>query len=60
MEKASSAPSEKLAHSLQVIVIIIALLYVGQNVLIPLAFGGLIAVLLISPSNFLEKRAFQG
>src|SRR6476620_9653425 len=37
---------------------ILALLYVGQEILKPIAFSALIALLLISPSRFFERQGF--
>lgn len=56
----STAPSvaTKLAHKLQIVFITILLLYFGQMVLIPLAFAGLIALLLIPVCNFFERQGF--
>ncbi len=45
----------KLSHSLLSIALILLLMYLGQNILIPLAFAGLLSILLITPCNHLEK-----
>ncbi len=49
----------KLVNPLLCVAIILALLYVGQEVLIPLAFSVLFSILLISPCRFFEKRGLN-
>ena len=48
----------KMVNPLLCFVLILAILYVGQDILKPLAFSGLIALLLVSPSKFFERRGF--
>jgi predicted PurR-regulated permease PerM len=45
----------KLSHSLISIVLIGLIMYLGQSILVPLAFAGLFAIILMSPCNRLEK-----
>jgi putative permease len=49
----------KLSHSLLTVFIILFLLYEAENILMPLAFGGLFSILLITPAGFLERRGFS-
>lgn len=46
----------RLSNSLLSIALILFLMYVGQSILIPLAFANLLAILLMSPCNRLEKQ----
>lgn len=46
----------KLSHSLISIVLIFVILYLGQNIFVPLAFAGLFSIMLMTPCDFLEKR----
>lgn len=48
----------KLVNPLLVLIIVFALLYLGQEILKPLAFSGLMALLLISPCRFFENQGF--
>jgi predicted PurR-regulated permease PerM len=48
----------KLVNPLLCVIIILALLYVGQEILKPLAFACLIALLLLSPCKFFERQGF--
>src|SRR5689334_1160180 len=48
----------KLVNPLLCIIIVLALLYVGQEILKPLAFSCLIALLLISPARYFERQGF--
>lgn len=48
----------KLVNPLLCTIILFALLYFGQDILKPLAFAGLIALLLITPCRFFEKQGF--
>jgi predicted PurR-regulated permease PerM len=48
----------KLVNPLLCIIIILALLYAGQEILKPFAFACLIALLLVSPSRSLERQGF--
>ena len=46
----------KLSHSLLAIVLILLIMYLGQSILIPLSFAGLLAIILIGPSDYFEKQ----
>jgi len=48
----------KLVNPLLCFIIVFALLYFGQEILKPLAFSCLIALLLISPCRFFERQGF--
>src|SRR5215218_3331978 len=48
----------KLVNPLLCLVMVLALLYVGQEILKPLAFSMLVALLLLSPCKFFEKQGF--
>jgi predicted PurR-regulated permease PerM len=48
----------KLVNPLLCVIIILALMYVGQDILKPLAFACLIALLLLSPCKFFEHQGF--
>jgi predicted PurR-regulated permease PerM len=48
----------KLVNPLLCLIIVFALLYLGQEILKPLAFACLIALLLITPCRFFEKQGF--
>ena len=48
----------KLVNPLLCVFIILALLYVGQEILKPLAFACLVALLLLSPCKFFERQGF--
>ena len=48
----------KLVNPLLCFIIILALLYVGQDILKPLAFSCLLALLFISPCAFFERQGF--
>ena len=48
----------KLVNPLLCVIIILALLYVGQEILKPLAFACLVALLLLSPCKFFERQGF--
>lgn len=48
----------KLVNPLLCAIIFLALLYVGQEILKPLAFACLIALLLLSPCKFFERQGF--
>ena len=48
----------KLVNPLLCLIIIFALLYSGQEILKPLAFACLVAVLLITPCKFFERQGF--
>jgi predicted PurR-regulated permease PerM len=48
----------KLVNPLLCIIIIFALLYLGREILSPLAFACLIALLLITPCKFFERQGF--
>src|ERR1700694_3601420 len=48
----------KLVNPLLCLIIILALLYVGQEILKPLAFASLFALLLIAPCSFFERQGF--
>jgi predicted PurR-regulated permease PerM len=48
----------KLVNPLLCLIIIFALLYLGQEILKPLAFACLIALLLMSPCRFFERQGF--
>lgn len=54
-ERSSAA---RFAFNLHIILIVLILLYLGQVVLVPLAFAGLIALLLIPICNFFETQGF--
>ncbi len=49
----------KLVNPLLCLIIILVLLHVGQDILKPLAFSALIALLLISPCKFFERQGFS-
>lgn len=53
-----SAVFAKLVNPLICLIIILALLYVGQEILKPLAFAALTAMLLVSPCSFFERQGF--
>lgn len=55
---ATSAFFARLVNPLLCILILFALLYLGQEILKPLAFSCLIALLLVSPCRFFEKQGF--
>lgn len=48
----------KLVNPLLCLIIVFALLYLGQEILKPLAFACLVALLLISPCRFFERQGF--
>jgi predicted PurR-regulated permease PerM len=48
----------KLVNPLLCLIIVLALLYLGQEILKPLAFACLVALLLISPCRFFERQGF--
>jgi predicted PurR-regulated permease PerM len=48
----------RLVNPLLCTIMVLALLYVGQEILKPIAFSALIALLLISPSRFFERQGF--
>lgn len=48
----------KLVNPLLCLIIVFALLYLGQEILKPLAFACLIALLLITPCRFFERQGF--
>ena len=48
----------KLANPLVCFIIILVLLYVGQDILKPLAFSCLLALLFVSPCAFFERQGF--
>ena len=48
----------KLVNPLLCLIIILALVYLGQEILKPLAFACLVALLLISPCRFFERQGF--
>ena len=48
----------KLVNPLLCVIILLALLYVGQEILKPLAFACLVALLLLSPCKFFERQGF--
>lgn len=48
----------KLVNPLLCIIIVVALLYYGQEILKPLAFACLIALLLLAPCKFFERQGF--
>lgn len=48
----------KLVNPLLCLIMILALLYVGQEILKPLAFASLMALLLMSPCRFFERQGF--
>jgi len=54
----TSAVFAKLVNPLLCLIIVFALLYLGQEILKPLAFACLIALLLISPCRFFERQGF--
>ena len=45
----------KFSHGLIIIVLLLFLLHVGENVLMPIAFAGLVSILLVTPCKLLEK-----
>lgn len=48
----------RLAYKFQIVFFVLLLLYFGQGLFVPLAFGGLISLLLIPLCNFFEKQGF--
>src|SRR5881409_3243885 len=48
----------RLVNPLLCLIMFFAILYVGQDILKPIAFAALIALLLVSPSCFFERRGF--
>jgi predicted PurR-regulated permease PerM len=48
----------KLVNPLLCLIIVSALLYLGQDILKPLAFASLVALLLITPCKFFERQGF--
>jgi predicted PurR-regulated permease PerM len=54
----TSATFSKLVNPLLCIIILFAMLYYGQEILKPLAFSCLMALLLISPCKFFERQGF--
>ena len=54
----TSAIFAKLVNPLLCLIIIFAILYLGQEILKPLAFACLVALLLISPCRFFERQGF--
>jgi predicted PurR-regulated permease PerM len=54
----TSATFSKLVNPLLCIIIVFAMLYYGQEILKPLAFSCLMALLLISPCKFFERQGF--
>jgi predicted PurR-regulated permease PerM len=54
----TSAVFAKLVNPLLCLIIIFAILYLGQEILKPLAFSCLVALLLISPCRFFERQGF--
>src|SRR5215216_986285 len=58
MTTTNSSIYTKLAPPLVCFTIIIILMYVGQGVLKPICFAGLLAILLISPSRLFERAGF--
>jgi predicted PurR-regulated permease PerM len=54
----TSAFFAKLVNPLLCAIILFALLYLGQEILKPLAFACLVALLLISPCKFFERQGF--
>jgi predicted PurR-regulated permease PerM len=48
----------KLVNPLLCVIMLLVLVYVGQEILKPLAFSCFIALLLISPSRFFERQGF--
>jgi predicted PurR-regulated permease PerM len=48
----------KVVNPLLCLIIVLALLYVGQDILKPLAFSCLVALLLVSPCRFFERQGF--
>src|SRR5688572_25096139 len=48
----------KLVNPLLCFIIVLALLYVGQDILKPLAFSCLLALLFVSPCAFFERQGF--
>jgi predicted PurR-regulated permease PerM len=49
----------KMVNPLLCVIIVLTLLYVGQDILKPLAFSGLIALLLASPCRYFERLGFS-
>lgn len=49
----------KLSHGLTILVLLLLILYVAQHILMPLAFAGLFAILLIAPCKYLEKHGLS-
>ena len=45
----------KFSHGLIIIVLLLFLLHVGEHVLMPIAFAGLVSILLVTPCKLLEK-----
>lgn len=54
----TSAIFAKLVNPLLCFIIVFALLYAGQEILKPLAFACLVALLLIAPCKFFERQGF--
>ena len=54
----TSSLFQKLAYPLLCIIIVLTLLYVGQDILKPFVFSCLMALLLVSPSKFFERQGF--
>lgn len=48
----------KLVNPLLCLIILLVLMYVGQDILKPLAFSCLVALLLVSPCRFFERQGF--
>ncbi|MFL5727993.1 MAG: AI-2E family transporter, partial [Cytophagaceae bacterium] len=48
----------RLVNPLLCLIMIFAILYLGQEILKPLAFSSFIALLLIGPSRFFERQGF--
>ena len=55
----TSAVFTKLVNPLLCVIMILAILYVGQDTLKPFAFSCLMAILLISPCRYLERQGFH-
>jgi len=49
----------KLVNPLLTISILLVILYVGQEILKPFVFSGILAILLISPCSFFERQGFS-
>ena len=54
----SEIPSARLASNLVIVLVVLILLYFGQEVLVPIVFSCLFALLLIQPCNFFERQGF--